>query len=229
MTAQSPDSPPEVLPVQTSRSEAQRTYGRLSRFYDLTEGLLETKVKRRALRLAAATPGETVLEIGPGTGWALQRLSRSVGREGLVCGVEIAPAMLAVAAARLRPRHALFALGDAAALPIGAERFDLAFMSFVLELMPTEEIATVLAEVMRVLRPGGRLVDVSLSRESPNFATKIYEWGHKRLPHLLDCRPIYARRSLEAAGFEVVEARRSSILGLPVEIVMGHKPAGSSA
>ncbi len=56
MTAQSPDCPPEVLPVQTSRSEAQRTYGRLSRFYDLTEGLLETKVKRRALRLAAATP-----------------------------------------------------------------------------------------------------------------------------------------------------------------------------
>ncbi len=228
MTAQPPASPPEVLPVQTSRSEAQRTYSRLSRFYDLSEGLLEIPVKRRALRLAAATPGEAVLEIGPGTGWALQRLSRSVGREGLVCGVEIAPGMLAVAAARLRRRRALFTLGDAAALPIGAERFDLAFMSFVLELIPTEEIETVLAEVMRVLRPGGRLVNVSLSRESPNFATSIYEWGHKRLPHLLDCRPIYARRSLEAAGFEVVEARRSNILGLPVEIVMGRKPAASS-
>ena len=38
-----------------------------------------------------------------------------------------------------------------------------------------------------------------------------------------------ARRNLEAAGFEVFEAPRSSILGLPVEIVMGHKPAASSA
>ncbi len=229
MTAQPPDSPPEVLPVQTSRSEAQRTYNRLSRFYDLTEGLLEIPVKRRALRLAAATPGETVLEIGPGTGWALQRLSRSVGRDGLVCGVEIAPGMLAVAAARLRHRRALFTLGDAAALPIAAERFDLTFINFVLELIPTDEIGTVLAEVMRVLRPGGRLVNVSLSRESPNIATRIYEWGHNRLPHLLDCRPIYARRSLEAAGFQIVEAHRSSILGLPVEIVMGLKPAASSA
>ena len=224
MTAQAPGRPPEVLPVQTTRREAQRTYGRLSRFYDATEGLLEARIKRRALRLAGAVPGETVLEVGPGTGWALERLSRAVGREGLVCGVDIAPGMLAVADRRLRRRRTLLALGDAAALPIGDGRCNLVFMSFVLELMPTEEIPAVLAEVMRVLRPGGRLVDVSLSRESPNLATRLYEWGHERLPQLLDCRPIYARRSLETAGFKITAGRRASILGLPVEIVLGRKP-----
>lgn len=229
MSASAPDSPPEVLPVETTRRDAQRTYGRISRFYDLTEGLLEIPVKRRALRLAAATPGETVLEIGSGTGWALERLSRAVGRDGLACGVDIAPGMLAAAAGRLRPGGTLLALGDAAALPIAGGRCDLVFMSFVLELMPTEEIPNVLAEVMRVLRLGGRLVDVSLSRESPNLATRIYEWAHKRLPQLLDCRPIYVRRSLEAAGFEVVEARRPSILGLPLEVVLGRKPVASAS
>ena len=224
MTAQTPESPPAVLPVQTTRSEAQRTYGRLSRFYEATEGFLETGIKRWALRLAGAGPGETVLEIGPGTGWALERLSRGVGREGLACGVDITPGMLAVAGKRLRRRRALLTLGDAAALPIGDRRCNLVFMSFVLELLPTEEIPAVLAEVMRVLRPGGRLVDVSLSRESPNLATRLYEWGHERLPQLLDCRPIYARRSLEAAGFKIAETRGSSILGLPVEIVLARKP-----
>ncbi len=39
MTSQSPDSPSEVLPAQTSRSEAQRTYGRLSRFRSSILGL----------------------------------------------------------------------------------------------------------------------------------------------------------------------------------------------
>lgn len=39
MTAQSPDSPPEILAVQTSRSDAQRTYGRLSRFRSSILGL----------------------------------------------------------------------------------------------------------------------------------------------------------------------------------------------
>ena len=105
-----------------------------------------------------------------------------------------------------------------------SERFDLVFTSFVLDLIPTEEIPVVLGEVMRALRPDGRFVEVSLSRESPNIATRLYEWGHKRLPQLLDCRPIYARRCLESAGFQITETRRTSILGLPVEVVVGRKP-----
>ncbi|KKK46680.1 hypothetical protein LCGC14_3162830, partial [marine sediment metagenome] len=128
MNAQAPDSPPEVLPVQTTRRHAQRTYGRLSRFYDITEGLPEMPAKNLALRLARAAPGETVLEIGPGTGWALRRLSRSVGKDGFVCGVDISPGMLAVAREKLVGRPAVLALGDAAALPISSERFDLIFM-----------------------------------------------------------------------------------------------------
>lgn len=229
MNTQVPDRPADVLPVETTRSETQSNYGRLSRVYGLTAGPLEMRAKRLALRLAGAAPGETVLEIGVGTGWALERLSRAVGLDGLVCGVDIAPGMLAVAGRRLRRRRALLALGDATALPNGDGRFDLVFMSFVLDLIPTEEIGPVLAEVMRVLRPGGRFVDASLSRESPNLATRLYEWGHKRLPRLMDCRPIYARRSLESAGFEIAEARRTGILGLPVEVVLGHKPAASPA
>ncbi len=225
MTPPAHDSPPDVvLPVESTRGQAQHTYGRLSRFYDITEGLPEIPAKNLALRLAHAAPGETVLEIGTGTGWVLRRLARAVGRDGLVCGVDITPGMLAVARDKLRGRRAVLALGDAAALPTVNERFDLVFTSFVLDLIPTEEIPVVLGEVMRVLRPGGRFVDVSLSRECPNLATRLYEWGHKRLPQLLDCRPIYARRSLESAGFQITEVRRTSILGLPVEVVVGRKP-----
>lgn len=229
MSAGAPGRTRQVLPVRTSRHDARQTYDRLSRVYDVTEGLLEAAVKREALALAAATRGERVLEVGPGTGWALQRLSRAVGREGVVCGVDISPGMLAEAARRLRWRGVQLLQGDAAALPLADGRFDMVFMSFLLELMPTEEIPSVLAEAMRVLKPGGRLVDVSLSREGPNAATRAYEWAHERLPRLLDCRPIYARRSVEEAGFEIVEWRRSSILGLPVEIVCGRKPGVARA
>jgi demethylmenaquinone methyltransferase/2-methoxy-6-polyprenyl-1,4-benzoquinol methylase len=215
----------DVLPVKTGRLHPQRTYSLLSRFYDFAEGLFEIPAKRVALKLARPISGEAVLEIGPGTGWALRRLIRGVGKDGLACGVDIAPGMLAVAQKKLRGYPHVLIFGDAAALPLTSERFDLVSMTFVLDLIPTGEIAVVLGEVMRVLKPGGRLVDASLSREELNLGTRLYESLHKLLPVVFDCRPIYLRRSLEDAGFEIAKTRRMTTLGLQIEVVVGRKPA----
>jgi hypothetical protein len=54
-------------------------------------------------------------------------------------------------------------------------------------------------------------------------AIKIYEWFHARMPALVDCRPIYVRKIIEAAGFELAEASEEAMWGLPVEIVTARK------
>lgn len=222
MTVARPPSP-EILPVETTRQDAQRTYGRLSRVYDWTEGVLEIPSKRRALRMARVRRGETVLEVGCGPGWALKRLAQAAGREGTVCGIDLTLGMLREASRKV-PRRVAFARADAAALPFGDGAFDVVFSSFVLELIPTPEIPSVLAEILRVLKPGGRFAAVTLSRESPNIATRVYEWGHERLPRLLDCRPIFLRRALESAGYEIGRWQRATIFGLPIEIAVGRRP-----
>ncbi len=51
----------------------------------------------------------------------------------------------------------------------------------------------------------------------------LYEWGHRRFPRLLDCRPIFVQRALEAARFSTQAAQTASLWGLPVEIVLGRK------
>jgi len=52
----------------------------------------------------------------------------------------------------------------------------------------------------------------------------IYEWGHKALPALPECRPIYVGRAVAMSGFEIVKTRSITIIGLSVEIVLARKP-----
>jgi demethylmenaquinone methyltransferase/2-methoxy-6-polyprenyl-1,4-benzoquinol methylase len=54
-------------------------------------------------------------------------------------------------------------------------------------------------------------------------AIKIYEWFHARMPSIVDCRPIYVRRIIEAAGFEPIEASGKAMWGLPVEMITARK------
>jgi len=79
-------------------------------------------------------------------------------------------------------------------------------------------------DILRALRPGGRIVVAAVSKETkPGFVLRAFEWTHRHFPNLLDCRPIYARRALEAQGF-VIEDSSVDSMWVPVEIVRARKP-----
>ena len=93
------------------------------------------------------------------------------------------------------------------------------FLTFTLELFDTPEIPGVLEECKRVLKPGGRIVAASMSKEGGGVMLDAYQWLHRHLPNLVDCRPIYLSRALESAGFRV-EKRCLTEMWVPVEIVL---------
>lgn len=214
--------------VTRSKAEAQGTYDRISKWYDLLEGIWEKKARYAGLQKLEAKKGESVLEVGFGTGHSIQVLAHSVGKSGRVYGIDLSSRMLHIAQhrvskARLSETVSLMH-GDAEYLPFKAECFDALFLSFTLELFDTPEIPKVISECRRVLRSSGRICIVSLSKMGRSTWMRIlYEWGHRSFPKLLDCRPIYVKNVLEDAGFQILDETLMFLVGLPVEIVLACK------
>lgn len=215
--------------VNRSKEAARASYNRLSRWYDAIAGSTEKKYRDWGLEKLSAQPGEKILEIGFGTGHCLIALANAVGPQGQVIGLDISDGMLAIAQERLRQEglneRADLHLGDAAKLDfIESGSLDAIFMSFTLELFDNPEIPRVLQECQRILKPGGRITVVSMTKTNPpGVAVRMYEWFHEIMPNYADCRPIFARQALERSGFVIQDRSVSSMWGLPVEIVLGQK------
>ncbi len=86
----------DILPVPRSKDEAKRFYDHISRFYDCFTGVFERKYAERALKRLCIEEGETVLEVGFGTGHCLKRMAELVGKTGKVYGIDISPGMLEI-------------------------------------------------------------------------------------------------------------------------------------
>jgi demethylmenaquinone methyltransferase/2-methoxy-6-polyprenyl-1,4-benzoquinol methylase len=218
----------QISPVNRSKSAARRAYDRLSRVYDLLAGSSEAQFTHLGMEMLAVGLGETVLEIGSGTGKALIELCAHVGDSGSVHGIDLSPGMLQKSRDRLErsgaSRRVSLLEGDGAHLPYQSGSFTAIFISFTLELFDTPEIPMVLAECQRVLKPGGRLgVVAMLKTNPPGPIVRLYEWFHDHIPTYVDCRPINAHQMIQAAGFSVEKRQVKSMWGLPVELLVARK------
>jgi demethylmenaquinone methyltransferase/2-methoxy-6-polyprenyl-1,4-benzoquinol methylase len=212
------------MPVTAAATAAN--YDRLSPWYDWLTAV-ERPYRALALDLLAVRPGETVLEIGCGTGQALAELARAAGSGGLAVGLDLSGGMLAQARKRFAPEETAVSLlrGNALTLPLSSASCDAVFLSFTLELLDLDQQHRLLAEVRRVLQENGRLALLSLSNHVLTPVSRLYWSLHELVPAVIDCRPLLVAPLLAAAGFTVTREEQHTLFGLPLTAVCGRPAA----
>jgi demethylmenaquinone methyltransferase/2-methoxy-6-polyprenyl-1,4-benzoquinol methylase len=156
--------------------------------YDLMNDLMSAGLHRMwkafTVRQAAVRPGMRVLDIAGGTGDLAVRFARQVGPSGQVLLTDINGSMLREGRNRLLDEGVLIPIVqcDAEALPFRDEHFDVVTVAFGLRNMTHKDRA--LAEMRRVLRPGGRLLVLEFSRVWAPLAPIYDAYSFSVLPWL---------------------------------------------
>ena len=139
------------------------------------------ELRQRTANLAQLQPGDAVLDVGCGTGTLAMEVPRRVGRAGRVAGVDPGTEQIARARAKAA-RHNVpieFQIGVIEQLPFPDQTFDVVFSTLMMHHLPAPLKRQGLAEIARVLKPGGRLViaDFKRKQERTGQAARFHAGG----------------------------------------------------
>ena len=158
------------VPVEDKTGLVRGVFDSVASRYDLMNDLMSAGVhrlwKRHFVATSAVRPGDHVLDLASGTGDIARLMSARVGAAGRVVMSDINAAMLDVGRTRMIDQgivgNVRYALANAESLPFADRQFDLVTIAFGLRNVTDQPAA--LAEMRRVLRPGGRVAILEFSR-----------------------------------------------------------------
>jgi demethylmenaquinone methyltransferase / 2-methoxy-6-polyprenyl-1,4-benzoquinol methylase len=152
-------------------------FNRIAGTYDLLNdcmtGGMHRWWKQQACRSLKLQPGDTVLDVCTGTGDLAFILSKIVGPQGQVVALDFSEEMLAIAHKRFsKAANITWVQGDALNLPFETDRFQGAIISF--GLRNVSSVPQTLSEMARVIRPGGRVVNLDTASDCQNPLFWLY-------------------------------------------------------
>ena len=178
----------DTVPEAEKALRVRGVFSSVAKKYDLMNDLMSAGMHRLwkafAVQIAAVRKGERVLDVAGGTADLSLAFARQAGQTGEVWLTDINHARLAVGRDRIMDQGVILPVAqcDAEKLPFPSNHFDLVTVAFGLRNMTHKEVA--LAEMRRVLRPGGRLLVLEFSRIWAPLSAAYDLYSFKVLPWL---------------------------------------------
>jgi len=171
----------------------------------------ERAFRQKILGLAKLRPGQSVLDVGCGTGTLAIAAKQQVGPSGMVYGIDASPEMITRAGKKARKAGVavIFKNSVAEALPFPDAQFDVALTTIMLHHLPRKARQQCACEMRRVLKPGGRVLAVDFGGATPkkrSIFPRLHRHGEVNLRDLTAL--------LSAAGFHPVESAAVGISDL---------------
>ena len=215
----------KAIDARIGQNDIGRLYDRLAGVYDVWAFLTETKARNRAIELAGITDGQAVLEVAVGTGVAFAEIVKR-NPQGRNIGIDLSEKMLERTQKRLAtsPHHNYsLSIGTAFDIDVDSASIDVLINNYMFDLIAYEDMNDILAEFRRVLKPGGRLVLVTMT-DGERFGSNIYNSLYKWSPQLMGgCRGVNLSERLSQQGFSVKSREYYQQFLFPSEVILASR------
>ncbi len=210
-----------IRAAKLNKTEVVKVYSQNAPVYDIWGALTESKARKRSLALANLSGDESILEVAVGTGLTFREILKANPR-GHNVGVDITPAMLEKAklkAAQTGAENYELLSGDAYNLQFPDDHFDVLVNNYMFDLLPEQDFTQVLSEFKRVVKPGGRIILVNMTK-GERFYQHFWEFVYRVNPKLMGgCRGVLLAQVMQNSGFTNVYRETVSQFGFPSEII----------
>ena len=216
--------------MMLSREEVKSIYDKVGSLQD-TQKFYEERALRDLVAHSGFADARAVIEFGCGTGsFAQQVLQRDLPPDARYVGVDISSTMVSLARKKLSSfgkRAEVHQTDGSLLLDLPDGQFDRFVSNYVLDLLSTEEAATVVREAFRILVPGGRLCLVSLTLGPTPLSRLVSSaWTalQRRAPKVVGgCRPVELDDLVEDHQWDVMHLTKVTAFGVPSEILVAKK------